>query len=158
MVMVWRRIDEAQLDALEHDPDLAVTIVEDSAPEQLFDVGTAWHGVHALLNGSPWGGSGPAFDAVLGGQTLGDPSTYEPVRALVPEVVADIATLLTETPAETLRSAFTHARFKQWEIYPDGAWDAPDVLTAFLEPAYEALRGFFTAAAAAGDGVLIRLT
>jgi hypothetical protein len=158
MVMVWRRIDESELVALEHDPDLAVTIVEDSRPEQLFDVGRAWHGVHALLNGSPWGGSAPAFDVVLGGQTLGDPSTYEPVRALIPEAVAAVATLLTETSVETLRSGFTHARFRQWEVYPDDAWQEADVLMAFLAPAYEALRGFYTAAAAAGDGVLIRLT
>jgi hypothetical protein len=158
MVMVWRRIDESELDALEQDPDLAVTILEDSDAEQLFDVGTAWHGVHALLNGSAWGGSGPAFDVVLGGQSLGDPSTYEPARALVPPAVEAVATLLTETPVEQLRSGFTHARFRRWEVYPDTAWDQADVLTQVLEPAYEALRGFFTSAAAAGDGVLIRLT
>jgi len=152
--MQWLRVDEADLDAIERDPDVATTLMEDREP---YDVGRAWHGVHALLNGSPWGGEGPAFDAVLGGTALGDPSTYEPVRALVPARVAAVATLLTETSVEQLRTGFTHARFRQWEVYPDDAWDAPDALTAFLAPALEGLRGLFAEAAAAGDGVLIRL-
>ena len=156
--MVWRRVTEDELDRVELDPDAAALLVADSAAEELFDVDRAWHGVHVLLNGSPWGGSGAAFDAVLGGQPMGDPSTYEPVRVLLPAAVAAVATLLTETPAEQLRRRFTHRAFRQAEVYPDDAWDAPDALTAFLEPAYDALRGFYVAAAAAGDGVLVQLT
>ena len=156
--MVWRRADEGELDRIEADPDVAQLLLTDAAPEELLDVGRAWHGVHALLNGSPWGGEGPAFDVVLGGTALGDPSTYEPVRALLPERVAAVATLLTETPVEDLRARFTHRGFRQMEVYPDDAWDAPDALTAFLAPAYEALRGFYAEAAAAGDGVLVQLT
>ena len=153
--MQWLRVDESDLDAIERDPDVATTLMEDREP---VDVGRAWHGVHALLNASPWGGEGAAFDVVLGGTALGDPSTYEPVRALLPERVAAVATLLTETSVESLRTGFTHARFRQWEVYPDAAWDEGDVLTAFLAPALETLRGLYVAAAAAGDGVLIRLT
>jgi hypothetical protein len=154
MTMQWLRVDEDDLDAIERDPDLAGVLMADREP---LDVGRAWHGLHALLNGSPWGGEGAAFDAVLGGTALGDPSTYEPVRALLPERVAAVATLLTDTGVDELRTRFTHARFRQWEVYPDEAWEAPDALTAFLAPAYETLRGLFTEAAAAGDGMLIRL-
>ncbi len=156
--MTWRRVTEDELDLLEKDPDAAQLMLTDTPADELVEVGRAWHGVHVLLNGSAWGGSGPAFDVVLGGTTLGDPSTYEPVRVLVPARVAAVATLLTETGPETLRPRFTHAAFRRMEVYPDTAWDAPDTLTAFLEPAYETLRGFFTAAAAAGDGVLLQLT
>ncbi len=152
--MTWRRVTEDELDVLEQDPDAAQLMLADTPPDDLVDVGRAWHGIHVLLNGS---GSGPAFDVVLGGTVLGDPSTYEPVRVLVPARVAAVATLLTETRPEQLRPRFTHAAFRRMEVYPDTAWDAPDALTGFLEPAYETLRGFFTEAAAAGDGVLIQL-
>jgi len=155
--MVWRRTSEAELDVLERDPDAAPLLMADSEPQELFDVGRAWHAVHMLLNGTPWGGSGPAFDAVLGGTTLGDPSTYEPVRALLPERVAAVAEHLHALPGEQLRPRFTHRAFRQAEVYPD-VWDQPDVLTAFVLPAYEALRAFYAQAAAAGDGVLLRLT
>jgi len=156
--MVWRRTTGSELDVLERDPDAAPLLMADADPDELFDVGRAWHAVHVLLNGSPWGGSGPSFDTVLGGTPLGDPSTYEPVRVLVPDRVSAVAVLLTEVPGADLRSRFTHRAFRQAEVYPDEAWDRPDALTAFVLPAYEALRGFYAAAAAAGDAVLLQLT
>ena len=155
--MVWRRTSSDELDLLERDPDASGLLMADSEPEQLFDVGRAWHAVHMLLNGSPWGGSGPAFDAVLGGTVLGDPSTYEPVRALLPERVSAVAVLLASLPPEDLRPRFTHRAFRQAEIYPD-VWDRPDVLTSFLLPAYERLRAFYAEAAAEREAVLIQLT
>jgi len=157
MVMVWRRTSADELDLLERDPDASGLLMADSEPEQLFDVGRAWHAVHMLLNGSPWGGSGPAFDAVLGGSTLGDPSTYEPVRALLPERVQAVAVLLTQLTVDELRPRFTHRAFRQAEVYPD-VWEQADVLTAFVLPAYEQLRTFYAQAAAAGDAVLVQLT
>ncbi len=152
--MTWRRTSSDELDLLERDPDAAGPLMADGA---VFDVGRAWHAVHMLLNGTPWGGSGPAFDAVLGGTVLGDPSTYEPVRALVPARVSAVAVLLAGTPADDLRGRFTHRAFRQAEVYPD-VWDQSDVLTAFVLPAYEALRAFYAEVAAAGDAVLVQLT
>lgn len=157
MVMVWRRASPDELDRIEADPDVAALLLADAPPEELVDVGRAWHAVHALLNGSAWGGSGPAFDVVLGGTAVGDPSTYEPVRVLVPQRVAAVADLLRDQPGEALRGRFTHAAFRQAEVYPD-VWDQPDVLTTFVLPAYERLRAFYAAAAQAGDGALIQLT
>lgn len=156
--MVWRRATPAELDRLERDPDTAALLLADSGPDELFDVGRAWHAVHMLLNGSPWGGSGAAFDAVLGGTPLGDPSTYEPVRVLVPDRVSAVAVLLTGLPPEDLRRRFTHRAFRQAEIYPDDAWARQDALTSFVLPAYERLRAFYAAAAADGEAVLIQLT
>ena len=154
--MRWRRTTSGELDLLERDPDAAGLLMADSPPAALFDVGRAWHAVHMLLNGSPWGGSGPAFDAVLGGTALGDPSTYEPVRVLVPARTSAVAVLLTGLAPPDLRSRFTHRAFRQAEVYPD-VWDQADVLTSFVLPAYEALRGFYAQAAAGGDAVLLQL-
>ncbi len=154
--MRWRRASADELDRVEADPDVAALLLADSDPAELVDVGRAWHAVHMLLNGSPWGGSGPAFDVVLGGTPVGDPSTYEPVRVLLPPRVADAAVLLTDLGTTELRGRFTHRAFRQAEVYPD-VWDQPDVLTSFVLPAYEVLRGFYAQAAAAGDGVLVQL-
>lgn len=154
--MVWRRTTSGELDLLERDPDAAGLLLADSAPEQLFDVGRAWHAVHVLLNGSAWGGSGALFDAVLGGTTLGDPSTYEPVRVLVPERVQAVAVALADLPPDLLRPRFTHRAFRQAEVYPD-VWDQPDVLTTFVLPACAAVRAFYAEAAGAGEAVLLQL-
>lgn len=155
--MVWRRTSAGELDAIEHDPDVAGTLLADSDRDRLFDVGRAWHAVHMLLNGSPWGGSGPAFDAVLGGTPVGEPSTYEPVRVLLPERVSAVAVLLAGLSPEDLRSRFTHRGFRRAEVYPD-VWDVPDVLTSFVLPAYARLRTMYAEAAAAGDALLVQLS
>ena len=140
------------LEALERDPDVAARWFADGEP---FDLGTAWHAIHFLLHGSAWGGSGPLFDAVLGGTPVGDPSSYEPVRFLTAEQVAAVASAL--PPAEELVPRFTHQALRQAEVYPEAGWAAPDALTAFVLPAYTRLAGFFASAAAAAESVLITL-
>ena len=142
----------SDLATLERDPDVAARWFADLEP---LDLGAAWHGVHFLLNGSAWGGKPPLFDAVLGGTPLGDPSSYEPIRYLAPAEVEAVAEAL--PPSEHLVQRFTHRAMKQAELYPDGAWDEGDVLTALLLPAYHDLVLLFTDAAAAGDAVLITL-
>ena len=142
----------SDLDALERDPDVAALWFTDGEP---VDLGHAWHGVHFLLNGSAWGGGKPLYDAVLGGTPLGDPTSYEPVRYLSPAEVEAVAEALPDP--EQLRQRFTHRAMKQAELYPDGAWDEGDVLTALLLPAYHDLVLLFTDAAAAGEAVLITL-
>ena len=142
----------ADLDALERDPDVAALWFADGDP---LDIGTAWHGIHVLLNGSAWGGSAPLYDAVLGGQPLGDPTSYEPIRFVAPAEVKAVAAAL--PPAEELVPRFTHKAMKQAEAYPESAWEQPDVLTALLMPAYEQLLALFRDAAAEGFAVLITL-
>lgn len=158
MTMLYRRVDEAELDEVERDPDLARLLMEDTDDDdpRLLDLGTAWHGVHMLLNGSAWGGSGAAFDAVLGGDAVGEPSTYEPVRFLDVPRVAAVAEHLSGREVEQLRRGFTPATWARAEVYPDG-WSEPDVLMTLVAPAYARLRAFLSAAADAGDGVLITL-
>ncbi|MCW2669592.1 MAG: hypothetical protein JWO27_1489 [Frankiales bacterium] len=140
------------LEALERDPDVAALWFADGEP---VDIGTAWHGLHVLLNGSAGGGSPPLYDAVLGGTPVGDPSSYEPIRFVSPADVKAVAAAL--PTAEELTPRFTHKAMKQAEAYPDSAWEQPDVLTTLLLPAYERLLVLFTNAAAAGQAVLITL-
>ncbi len=150
MRMLYLRVPD--LDALERDPDVAAQWFADTEP---LDLGAAWHAVHFLLNGSAWGGSPPLFDAVLGGTALGDPTTYEPIRFVSPVEVEAVAEALPDP--DELVPRFTHKALRQAEIYPDSAWEQPDVLTALVLPAYAHLVALFTDAAAAGDAVLITL-
>ncbi|MCU1602740.1 MAG: hypothetical protein JWO22_3449 [Frankiales bacterium] len=142
----------ADLPALEADPDVAALWFADLDP---VDIGHAWHGLHVLLNGSAWGGSPPLYDAVLGGTPVGDPTSYEPIRFVAPADVKAVAAAL--PPAPELISRFTHAKMKQVEAYPEQRWSEPNVLTAFLLPAYETLRSVFETAAAHGQALLITL-
>ena len=87
MRMLYLAVSADDVLALEVDPDTAAHLLADG---DVLDLGQAWHGLHFLLNGSAFGGSGPLFDAVLGGVSLGDPTSYEPVRLVTAEqVVAD---------------------------------------------------------------------
>jgi len=81
---------------------------------------------------------------------LGDPSSYEPVRLLVPDAVADVARHLDRTGPAELMPRFTHRALQRAEVYPEAAWSEPDALTAFLLPAYARLAAFFAAAAVSG--------
>ena len=148
--MLYLRVPD--LEALERDPDVAATWFADREP---FDLGTAWHAIHFLLNGSAWGGSGPLFDAVLGGTPVGDPSSYEPIRFVTATEVEAVAEALPD--GAELVPLFTHRALRQAEVYPDSAWERPDALTAFVLPSYARLAQLFTDAAAAGDAVLITL-
>ena len=137
---------------LEGDPDVAATWFADEEP---LDLGTAWHGLHMLLTGSPWGGTPPLSDAVLGGTPLGDPSDREPVRFVSSDQVVAVSGAL--PMAAALVPRFTHRAMRQGEVYPESAWDREDALTGFLLPAYDELVALFAAAAAAGEAVLITL-
>lgn len=153
MRMLYLRVAPDDLAELERDPDVAGLWFADR--DDVLDLGTAWHAIHFLLNGSAWGGQPPLFDAVLGGTSIGDPSTYEPIRFVGPAEVAAVRGVLPRAEDLTLR--FTHRALRQAEVYPDGAWDQPDVLTALVLPAYAQLTGLFAAAADAGDAILITL-
>ncbi len=148
--MLYLRVSDVP--AIERDPDVAAQWFADGDP---LDLGTAWHGLHVLLNGSAWGGSPPLFDAVLGGTPIGDPTSYEPVRFVSVEQVEAVAEAM--PTAEELIPRFTHKAMKLAEAYPDSAWESPTVLTDLLLPPYRQLVELFTDAAAAGDAVLITL-
>ena len=152
MRMLYLAVSADDVLALEVDPDTAAHLLADG---DVLDLGQAWHGLHFLLNGSAFGGSGPLFDAVLGGVSLGDPTSYEPVRLVTAEQVVAVMAAL-PAPAE-LVPRFTHRALRQAEVYPDDAWSREDALTSFLLPAYDVLVAVFAAAARAGDAVLITL-
>ena len=50
----------------------------------------AWHGLHFLLTGDPWGGSGHAAFLLAGGREVGEDMGYGPARVIDAAEVREI--------------------------------------------------------------------
>ena len=75
---VWRVL--APDDASMHPPG-QLDLVEGEG--QSIDLDKAWHGIHYLLAGTEWEGTGPAAFLLAGGKEVGDVDVgYGPARAL----------------------------------------------------------------------------
>ncbi|HLN65323.1 MAG TPA: DUF1877 family protein, partial [Symbiobacteriaceae bacterium] len=88
MIGNYRRLAADQLDhLLRHEDGLDSFVYDENVPLHLLtDVDKAWHGIHFLLNGDPWEGEGPLYDAVLGGDAIGETDgDYGPTRCLTPD-------------------------------------------------------------------------
>ena len=132
---------------------------EDEHPaERRHDVDKAWHAIHYLLNGSAWGGEPPRFNAVLGGEPIGDDDLgYGPVRFLTADEVRDVADALEDVPVFVLMESFDPEAMNGAEIYPE-SWGADDQAIESIAGHYTALAEFFRTAAQAGDAMLLYLS
>jgi hypothetical protein len=126
----------------------------DLEPEdaRYFSVGRAWGPLHALLRER-----GPAVDVVHGGTPLGLDGGLGPVRSLTPAEVRTVADLLNSTPFAVLAGTYDMAELCDGESCPDPSEHLDEESPQVLGERYEELRRFCTAAADAGDGVLLML-
>ncbi|MCW2897826.1 MAG: hypothetical protein JWO67_91 [Streptosporangiaceae bacterium] len=126
---------------------------------QLLDVGGAWQGLHYLLTGDPWDGRPPEADAVCGGRLLTEDGAAElgmDVIYLAPERVKPAADHLVSTPFDSIAGRYDLARMASAGVQDAAEWARRPPLEArdrMLRPAYDALTGFFVAAAGDGQAV-----
>jgi hypothetical protein len=113
----------------------------------------AWHGLHYLLTGEVWEGTGPLAFLLAGGEPLdGD---EEATRWFTPEETRAIHQALSGVSDHVLWSRFDADEMEQQEIYP-GIWDEDEedlkdeYLTYFRE-----LKQVVAAAAQSGRGLII---
>jgi hypothetical protein len=127
----------------------------DSEPPNYLDVDKAWHGIHYLLTGTAFEGSGPGALAVFGGTEFGPEVGYGPARFLEPEQVRQVSDHLSTLPLERLKSAFDPRDMAAKEIYPEVIWlrDGSEALEYLLEN-YQQLAVFYRDAASRGDAVI----
>jgi hypothetical protein len=95
---------------------------------------------------------------VLGEHSLGDDDTdwgYRPARYLTAHEVAQAAAALAEFPFAVLVDGVALADPTRANVYPM-IWDEPEALQ-WVQYWYEPLPGFLSAAAHAGDSVLVWL-
>jgi hypothetical protein len=122
------------------------------------DLHKAWHGIHYLLTGEPWGGAPPLACAVLGaeGQNVGVDQGYGAPSYLTPTQVKTVAAALAEVGLGELRRRYDPAKMTELEIYPSTLWlreheDNFDWLMQFYEP----LPGYYASAAASDSAMLV---
>jgi hypothetical protein len=123
------------------------------AEDRSFDIDKAWAGIHYLLCGKVWEGEGPLFDAVLGGEALGEEDLGRgPPRILRKEAVAAVSAALGGLDLEPSRGRFMAEVLHNEEIYP-GFTEAEDF--NYLEYYFEALKGFFAECARNGRNLVL---
>lgn len=120
--------------------------------ESLLDVDKAWHAVHFLLTGSPWGGEQPLKSVVLGGEEIGEDAGYGPARLVSAETVRAIDQAIAGIDKTELEGRFDADALNKAEIYPEG-WGTEDV--GYVSGAFEEIKEFYRAAATNGDAVLL---
>jgi hypothetical protein len=158
MVQCFVAVSEEKLGHLRRHPE---TIEEflypddgDSEPPNYLDVDKAWHGIHYLLTGTAFEGSGPGALAVFGGTEFGPEVGYGPARFLTPAQVLEVANHLSALTIEQLKSAFDPTDMAAKEIYPE-IWvrDGSEGLDYLIEN-YRQLATFYRDAASRGDCVI----
>jgi hypothetical protein len=128
-------------------------------PDQVFDVGAAWQGLHYLLTGDAWEGRAPEADAVCGGRLLTEDGAAElgmDVIYLAPDRVKPAADHLVGTPFESIAGRYDLGRMMAAEVQDAKEWarrPPQEVRDRMLRPAYEGLRSFFVAAAGNGQAI-----
>jgi hypothetical protein len=127
-----------------------------AAGEEL-NIDKAWHGLHFLFTGTADEGEEPACFLLHGGEDIGEDDDLLP-RLLGPAQVRAFAAFLAALTPEELTRRFDPERMTALEIYPDVIWQRPedtDQPLGFLLGAFDELRAFTAAAAAAGDAVVV---
>lgn len=165
MIMMFRRLSDADLSRLREEPELVADYVGGEEPDGFgpftdLDVDKAWHAIHFLLTGTAWEGEPPLNFVVTGGTELGDDLGYGPARGLTSDEVQGVASALKDIPTESLVQRFDPEALESAEIYPD-IWDRPqeeDDSRGYVTGYYDELRAFVLEAAAEGQALLVAMT
>src|SRR5512145_2276037 len=122
MIGNYRRITREQLAMLQADPSAvpAFLYIQEPPPGHHIDLDKAWHAIHFMLHGQTWEGTGPLYDAVLGGEPLGQEDVgYGPARFLTPEEVKATAVALDEVSVSDLLEKFDAQELNDNNVYPE---------------------------------------
>jgi hypothetical protein len=145
---------------IQADPTSLLTVLfpDIESPDHLaryLDIDKTWHVIHFLLNGHPWEGSGPLFNAVLGGAPLSSEDLgYGPARHLTASEVGPTAEALESVSAGQLwtrLSSLDDAQLRAADIY----WQITAASEKYLTDNFTALQRFFRTAAHASESVIL---
>jgi hypothetical protein len=123
--------------------------------DHVVEVSGAWQGLHYLITGDAWEGRQPGADVVCGGRLLTEDGADElgmDVIYLAPERVKSAADHLAVTPFEMVAKRFDVQAMIAAQVQGAAGWTG-ETRERVLRPAYQALVGFFGAAAAQGQAV-----
>jgi hypothetical protein len=116
----------------------------------------SWHGLHYLLTGEVWEGTGPLGFLLGGGELLGD-DEESGVRWFTPDETAKINAALKNITDDVLWSRFDAEVMESQEIYP-GIWDEDesDLKEEYLSY-FNELKKVVQSAASAGQGLMVSI-
>jgi hypothetical protein len=134
----------------DHNHDVDDTI--DGAGEALA-LHKDWHLVHAALAGTPDEAPGPAGDAVLGGEEVGDDLGYGPLRLLTPDRAAAVAAFLADQPLQQLVKRLRTGPHAQNDELYGADWLRDRETAGILQMRLTSLQAFYAGVAARGSGV-----
>lgn len=157
MIGNYRRVNKDDLAALQADPAAVPDFLyeEDPPPDHHLEIDKTWHAIHFLLNGTTWEGTGAIFDAILGGEVLGEEDVgYGPARFLTPKEVKATATALNEISIQDLMEKFDAHELNDNDIYPQH-WTGHEVDVRYVTDNFARLVRFFQLAANSGDAMLL---
>jgi hypothetical protein len=146
--------DDEEEDEADDDDLGAPTIGSNGVGEmgKFFSLDKAWHALQFMLNGHPFEGTGPLFDAILGGTEIGEDMGYGPARVLTPDEVRAVAVALNKVDRTELKKKFDPKAFKKNDIYI-GDWDFKELNARLKE-----LTTFFEEASENGNAMLLTIT
>lgn len=155
MTGYYARITEGELEGLKAGTEeleaFLSRMVDDEA--RCLDIDKSWAGIHFLLCDGAWESASTLFDAVLGGEPLGDEDVgHGPARYLAAGAVARLSEALAAVDFESKRGLFRQAVLGHPEVYP-GLEDEEDF--NYLEYNFQKLRSFLAECASAGAPVLL---
>jgi len=143
------------------EPEPAAASWPEAEEGEAVDLDKLWHGLHYLLTGSADERPLPAGFLLSGGEDVGEDEGDGTPRLLEPAQVRAIADLLAALDADELTRRFDARRMTELKIYPDPIWrrdadpDEAHTPLGWLLDAFDELRTFMTAAARAGDAVVV---
>jgi len=147
-------ISAAQLSEIIDNPDHVENVLWPDEPgEPRVDLDKAWHGLHFLLTGEAYGGSGPLALAIMGGTPIGGDLGTGPAVYLTGDEVKTVAEALSVTSEASLRDRFDPSALISNDIYP-GPWTDGDFELDYLVQSYPQVVSYYTSAASRGDGML----
>ena len=122
------------------------------------DLDKAWHGIHYLLTGTAWEGTGPLAFLVAGGRGVGDIDVgYGPARVLTSAETRSAHEALAGLRDEELRARFDAADMTRKKVYPE-MWNDDDNALDYLMDNVGTLREFLAQAVAQQRGLVLYLS
>ena len=155
MTVVLRRVKPGQLHDVESGKVDVAWLMENEADGCGID--KSWHGIHYLLTGQAWGGSGELAFLMAGGEEVGEDLGYGPPQFHRPDAVRRIASALEAIDRAELSRRYDPAAMSAAGVYPSVWEEEGEEALEYLLDSYDPMRDFLLHAGQAGDGLLVMM-
>ena len=158
MIGSFLALPQNELDDLFEEPESIASALDEKYGEAIIDIDKAWHGIHFVLVGEPYGGEPPLSHVVFGTTPIGEEDVgYGPALGTTAATVKEIAAALNEISEEKFRVKFDASALEKADIYPQ-IWDEGDEALDYLASYFTELKGFYENAAKNGNAVITFLS